>query len=145
MASTLFHCDVIPADHVRVNPEATAVSVSVKTTVRGGPDYVCLTPAEARRMAHLLLSWAEKKEPTPRPSKPSYMSLTQQGQLILQHIRRAGSISAREAMDDYGITSATLARRICDIEQAGYDLTRKRKVHPITGKSYTRYSVVEAP
>jgi len=59
---------------------------------------------------------------------------------IFAHIERAGSISAREAMADYGITSATLARRICDLEAAGIPIHRERKKHPITGRLYTRYS-----
>lgn len=71
----------------------------------------------------------------------SYADLTEQGRKLFQHIRRTGSISAREAMNDYGITSATLARRMCDIEEAGYTVVRERRVHPITGKRYTRYSL----
>ena len=59
---------------------------------------------------------------------------------IFAHIEQAGSISAREAMADYGITSATLSRRICDMEEAGIKIARERKKHPITGRLYTRYS-----
>lgn len=62
-----------------------------------------------------------------------------QADTILNHIKQAGSISAREAMIDYGITSATLARRICDLEERGVDIQRERKEHPVTGRLYTRY------
>lgn len=86
-----------------------------------------------------------EKRPTasaPSPAKPKgYGALTDQARLVYQHLQRAGSISAREAMNDHGITSAALARRICDLEDAGYDITRTKKVHPITRKRYTRYSL----
>lgn len=49
------------------------------------------------------------------------------------------SITAREAMLDLDMTSATLARRICDIEEKGVQITRERKRNPVTGKQYTRY------
>jgi len=70
-----------------------------------------------------------------------YSALSPQAQTIYQHMRRAGSISAREAMEDYGITSATLARRICDISAEGFSVLRDNRVHPMTGKRYTRYSL----
>lgn len=79
-----------------------------------------------------------------KPTKlgpPRYSNLSDQAQLVYRHMVRAGSISAREAMDDHGITSATLARRICDIEEEGFGVNRDRRVHPITGKRYTRYSL----
>lgn len=49
------------------------------------------------------------------------------------------SITAREAMLDLDMTSSTLARRICDAEEAGVNITRERKRNPVTGKRYTRY------
>lgn len=63
---------------------------------------------------------------------------------IFSHMERAGSISAREAMADYGITSATLTRRICDLEQAGVRINRRRRIHPVTGRRFTRYSLVRS-
>ncbi len=72
------------------------------------------------------------------------LSLSPQQRLILVHIKEAGSISAREAMADYGITSATLARRICDLEAEGYKIKREKKLHPIFKREYTRYSLVAA-
>lgn len=60
---------------------------------------------------------------------------------VFQHMQRAGSISAREAMSDHGITSASLARRICDIEAEGFAITRDRRIHPLTKQAYTRYSL----
>lgn len=66
-----------------------------------------------------------------------------QTDIIMKHMKTAGSISAREAMIDYGITSATLARRICDIEERGTPIHRDRRVHPITKRSYTRYALAD--
>lgn len=64
-----------------------------------------------------------------------------QTDIILKHIDRVGSISARDAMMDYDMTSATLARRICDLEEQGHTIIRERKHHAISGKPYTRYTV----
>lgn len=68
-------------------------------------------------------------------------SLANQALKVYRHIDRTGSISARDAMDDYSMTSATLARRICDLEVAGFEITRVRKVHPLSGLRYTRYEL----
>lgn len=64
-----------------------------------------------------------------------------QAATIHNHMRRAGSISALDAMVTHGITSATLARRICDLEDAGIRVKREKKQHPITGRRYTRYVI----
>lgn len=69
--------------------------------------------------------------------------LGHQAHKIYTHMRRAGSISARDAMDDYSITSATLAARICDLEKAGIPVNRIRKQHPITRRRYTRYELAD--
>lgn len=72
------------------------------------------------------------------------LGLSPQARTIYDHIQKAGSISAREAMADYGITSATLARRICDIEAAGFVVNRDTREHPIHKRKYTRYSLASA-
>jgi DNA-binding MarR family transcriptional regulator len=69
------------------------------------------------------------------------LGLSPQARTIYDHILKAGSISAREAMADYGITSATLARRICDIEAVGFVVYRETREHPIHKRRYTRYSI----
>ena len=69
--------------------------------------------------------------------------LAPQALKVYRHMERTGSISARDAMDDYSMTSATLARRICDLEVAGFEITRVRKTHPISGLRYTRYELAE--
>lgn len=69
--------------------------------------------------------------------------LAPQARALHRHLQRTrkNGISAAEAMLDYGMTSATLARRICDLEEAGIKIERIRKVHPITGRKYTRYAL----
>ena len=80
---------------------------------------------------------------TPAPKAPkSYAELADQNRTIYQHMVRTGSISAREAFDDYSITSATLSRRICDLEINGWFIKRETKLHPISQRRYTRYSLV---
>jgi hypothetical protein len=104
-----------------------------------------MTFEEARKLANELLRMAgpaPKPEPTPVSKPQGYTALTPQAQTIYQHMRRAGSISSREAMSDYGITSGSLARRVVDMEEAGFTIIRDRRVHPITRRRYTRYSVV---
>jgi len=60
---------------------------------------------------------------------------------ILQFIKNNGSISNREAFLDLDITSASFSRRVCDLEEVGFNIKRQRKTNPVTGKRYTRYSV----
>lgn len=74
----------------------------------------------------------------------SLIQLGPQAKQILLHIEKAGSISAQDAYTTYQITSATLARRICDLEEAGVEIVRERKIHPITTRAYTRYALAEA-
>jgi DNA-binding MarR family transcriptional regulator len=72
-----------------------------------------------------------------------YLALSAQAQTVLQYMRRVGSISARDAMADLDMTSATLSRRICDIEEEGFSIKRERRINQITGKRYTRYSLLD--
>lgn len=60
-----------------------------------------------------------------------------QNDLILQHMRKNGSISQREAMLDYSIQSLT--RRIADLREAGWDIVTEYKTHPVTKQRYARY------
>ena len=59
-----------------------------------------------------------------------------QVELILHHTREAGSISQREAMFEYSITS--FFRRLTDLEAMGHHFRRVIKRHPVTGQQYTR-------
>ena len=43
-----------------------------------------------------------------------------QGQRVIRHLKDYGSISTREAMNDYGIMR--LASRVSDLKKDGYDI-----------------------
>jgi hypothetical protein len=58
---------------------------------------------------------------------------------ILKHMRTAGSISVREAMNDYSIHK--LATRISELRSAGHSIEHKVQHHPVTGQKYYRYSL----
>lgn len=68
------------------------------------------------------------------------VNLSPQCRQIVNHMLKAGSISAREAMLDLDIGGNALTRRIVDIEGSGLEVIRDRKKHPTTNKLYTRYS-----
>ena len=61
-----------------------------------------------------------------------------QKELILQHIKKQGSISMREAMMDYSIQNLTA--RVAELRQDGFKIRTRRFAHPITGQMYARYS-----
>ena len=58
---------------------------------------------------------------------------------ILNHIKKNGSITQREAYLDYAIQS--FHRRLSDIREMGIRLLPVTKVHPTTGQEYTRYYI----
>lgn len=62
-----------------------------------------------------------------------------QNQRILKHLRKAGSITVREAMVEYSIQSLT--KRIQELREAGHEIISNVKRHPITGQQYTRYTL----
>lgn len=66
-------------------------------------------------------------------------SLTPQAQLVLSHLRTAGSITQREAILDHSVQSLT--RRITEIQDAGYRISREDKRHPVTDQRYARYTL----
>jgi hypothetical protein len=72
-------------------------------------------------------------------------TLTPQAYTVWSYLNRnAEGLSAYEAMLAFqGMTSATLARRVCDLEEAGFRVARLRKRHPVSGKQYTRYQLVK--
>lgn len=63
-----------------------------------------------------------------------------QNQLILQHMKRTGSITLREALIDYSVQSLT--KRIQELRASGYKIKSVSKTHPTTGQRYTRYTLL---
>lgn len=60
---------------------------------------------------------------------------------IITHIKKAGSISRREAMIDYSISNITA--RMSELRQMGYKVVTHMKKHPTTGQNYMRYSLAK--
>jgi hypothetical protein len=63
-----------------------------------------------------------------------------QNQMIIQHMKRTGSITMREALIDYSVQSLT--KRIQELRAAGYKIESVSKTHPTTGQRYTRYTLL---
>ena len=59
---------------------------------------------------------------------------------IMKHLRTAGSITVREAMIEYQISSLT--KRIHELRQLGIDIMSVTKRHPVTGQRYVRYTLM---
>lgn len=60
---------------------------------------------------------------------------------VVKHITTTGSISIREAMDDYGMSGGCLTKVISDLKKEGYTISRTFRKHPVTGQRYARYSM----
>lgn len=57
--------------------------------------------------------------------------------------KQGGSFTAREVFMDLDITSASLTRRLTEIEaDERYTVSRERKKNPHTGQQYTRYTII---
>ena len=69
-------------------------------------------------------------------------SISPQASVVLNHILTAGSITQREAILDHSVQSLT--RRITELRDAGWDISREDKRHPLTDQRYARYSMKAA-
>ena len=70
------------------------------------------------------------------------LTLSPLARKILGFMEKNGSITAREAyLELQETTSGSLTRRISEMREAGIPVKRVRKLHPVTGRRYTRYSV----
>ncbi len=68
------------------------------------------------------------------------MNLTPTTSRVYQHLVTTGSISQREAMVEYA--TGSLTKEITRLRSAGVEIETVRKTHPITGKRYARYFLV---
>lgn len=59
---------------------------------------------------------------------------------IMNHLRTAGSITVREAMIEYHVSSLT--KRIHELRGLGIDIMSVTKRHPVTGQKYVRYTLI---
>src|SRR4051794_34997029 len=62
-----------------------------------------------------------------------------QTQKIINHLKKNGSITQREAFLDYSIQSFT--KRISELRELGYKIVGERRRHPVTKQEYTRYKL----
>jgi hypothetical protein len=62
---------------------------------------------------------------------------------IVLHLNKTGSISIREAMDDYSMSGGSLTKYISMLKRDGRDIVKVWKIHPLTGKRYARYYLKE--
>lgn len=62
---------------------------------------------------------------------------------VLAHMKRVGSISIREAMDDYGMSGGSLTKYISLLRKAGNSIHKEVRKHPITGRKYARYHLMD--
>lgn len=74
-----------------------------------------------------------------RNSKNTFQlrGLSPQNTLIVNHFRRAGRITQRQALMDYSIQSLT--KRIAELRVAGLDVESVTKNHPVTSQRYVEY------
>lgn len=63
---------------------------------------------------------------------------------IINHLTKTGSISMREAMDDYGMAGNVLSKVISNLRKEGKNIITDMKKHPLTGRKYARYKLVTA-
>jgi predicted transcriptional regulator len=64
-------------------------------------------------------------------------------QLILNHIRTAGSLSIREAMDEYSMSGGTVTGTVTVLRDLGYKIKTEMRKNPISGRRYARYTLNE--
>lgn len=62
-----------------------------------------------------------------------------QNQKIIAHLKKAGSITVREALIEYSIQSLT--KRIQELREAGHNIVSVVKHHPVTKQKYVRYKL----
>jgi hypothetical protein len=62
---------------------------------------------------------------------------------ILKHLRKAGTISVREAMDDYQLSGGSLTKAVSILRKEGYLINTVWGKHPITKQRYARYKLMD--
>lgn len=68
------------------------------------------------------------------------MSKTTQNAYLLNHLRKADSITLREAMIEYGISSPS--KRISELKRDGHNILDYWRKNPATGQRYKRYKLI---
>lgn len=63
-----------------------------------------------------------------------------QTETILKHLKKAKTITQREALLDYSVQCLT--KRIQELRESGYQIETTIKKHPITKQRYARYRLL---
>lgn len=58
---------------------------------------------------------------------------------VLQHLRRTGTITQREAIMDHSVQSLT--KQIANLRDMGFNIITNNKRHPITNQRYASYEL----
>lgn len=64
--------------------------------------------------------------------------------VVKKHLEITGTISIREAMDDYGMSGGSLTKYISILRRQNVNIERVFGKHPITGKRYARYYLINS-
>ena len=59
--------------------------------------------------------------------------------IVKSHLEITGTISIREAMDDYSMSGGSLTKYVSILRRSGFPVERVWHKHPVTGKRYARY------
>lgn len=59
--------------------------------------------------------------------------------VVLKHLSTVGSISIREAMDDYSVSGGSLTKTVCRLKAKGHNIVKEWRRHPISNRRYARY------
>jgi hypothetical protein len=62
-----------------------------------------------------------------------------QNDKIMTHLKKAGSITQREAIVEYSIQSLT--KRISELRKEGHNIVSNVRIHPLTKQKYVRYTL----
>lgn len=73
------------------------------------------------------------------PNKPKDNTTMTKKQIIMKHLSLTGTISIREAMDDYNMSGGALTKYISELNREGREIAKVWYTHPITGQRYARY------
>ena len=66
--------------------------------------------------------------------------LTPRAKEVLDYLQRKGTASPRDALLDIDINSGSFTRRVTELVDAGYTITKEHRTHPITGRRYVAYT-----
>lgn len=70
--------------------------------------------------------------------KQNQTPISNQASIVINHIRKAGSITRREAWVDHGIANLTA---VMSSVRKNHDVVMTRRLHPVTLSKYAEYTI----